>query len=76
MSFFEAAAGLYELLRLRANCLRNGYEIRLMSLEEAYACGEQRGIGSAAPQLICPDTGQIEEAMRPPVVGERCRKCG
>ena len=39
-----------------------------MPLEKADDRREQRGIGRAAAQLICPDSGQVQEPQRAPFV--------
>ena len=48
-----------------------------MRLEEADQRGEQ---APARPRrrakLVCPDSGQVEEPLRPPFVAKRCRKRG
>jgi len=47
-----------------------------MGFEEADERREKRGIGRSGPQLLCPDSGQVEEPMCPAIVPERCRKRG
>jgi hypothetical protein len=47
-----------------------------MCFEEADQGGEQRGLVRPAAKLLCPDSGQVEEAAGPPFVAERCRKRG
>ena len=39
-----------------------------MSLEKPYQRREQGGVGRAAPQLVCPDSGQVQEPQRAPFV--------
>lgn len=67
---------LYEHFGGNAKFLRNSEQIRLVGLEEAQQRGEKRGIGRSGAQLVCPDSGQVEEPMCPAVVPERCRKRG
>ena len=43
-----------------------------MSFEEAQQRGEQRRIIEAAPELVSPDSGQVEESLRPTFGAERC----
>jgi len=45
-----------------------------MRLEKADEGGEEHRVLDAAPELVCPDSGQGEEALRPPLIAERCRK--
>jgi hypothetical protein len=67
---------LYELFGPRAKLLGDREQIGLVRFQEADDGCEQPRLGSAPPELICPDTGQVEEALRPPLVGERCSKRG
>ena len=39
-----------------------------MRLEEADQRGEQRRVAGSRPKLVCPDSGQVEEPLRPPLV--------
>ena len=63
-------------LGLYANLLRNGQEIGLMRLEKSDQRGEQGGLICPAPKLVCPDSGQVEEPLRPTLLPKRCRKGG
>jgi len=47
-----------------------------MRFQKANQGGKQVWVGGAAPQLLCPDSGQVEEALRPAALSERCRKRG
>ena len=47
-----------------------------MGFEEGEKGREQRRVADAAPQLVRPDSGQIEEPARPPLLAERCGKRG
>ncbi len=47
-----------------------------MRFEEAKQSREQIGIAGPAAQLIGPDSGQIEKALRPPFLAKRCRERG
>ena len=47
-----------------------------MRLEKAQQRGEQRWIPRAGAKLVSPDSGQLEEPVRPTRVAERCRECG
>ena len=58
------------------NLLRNGQKIGLVRFEKADQRREQRRIGRPAPELICPDSGQIQEPLGPAFVTKRCRKGG
>jgi len=42
-----------------------------MRLEEADKCREQGRVARPLAKLVCPNSGQVEEAPRPPLVGER-----
>jgi hypothetical protein len=73
---FDLAPCLYELFRLDAKLRRNIHEIRLVRLEESDEGREQRRLAGAAAKLGRPDSGQIEEPLRPPVLSKRCRERG
>lgn len=73
---FELAPRLYEQFRGNAKLLRDRHEVRLVPLEEADECSEQRRFGGSRPKLLCPDSGQVDEPLRPPSVTKRCRKRG
>jgi two-component system, cell cycle response regulator DivK len=45
-------------------------------LEEAQQRGKERRIGRPLPQLLSPNSGQVDEPLRPPVGPKRCRKSG
>ena len=47
-----------------------------MRLEEGDEADEQCRLARAAPELVCLDSGQCEEPLRPPFVGNCRRKCG
>ena len=47
-----------------------------MRLEETNEGAKQRRLAGPRPQLVCPDSGQVDEPLSPPHVAERCRKCG
>ena len=47
-----------------------------MRFEEAYDSREQRGLTDSAAELVCPDSGQVDEPLSPPFVTKRCRKRG
>src|SRR5438067_603663 len=47
-----------------------------MRFEEPQEGREQRRICSPRAQLLSPDSGQIDEPLRPSWVTKRCRKCG
>ena len=47
-----------------------------MGFEEAYDSGEQRRFADSAAKLVCPDSGQVDEPLSPPLVTKRCRKRG
>ena len=46
-----------------------------MRLQKPDQCGEQAGLSGAGAQLICPDSGQVQEPPRPPFVRKRRREC-
>ena len=64
---------LYEVERVGAKLSRDGDKIGLMGLQEPQQCSEQYRIGGSAFQLIRPNSGQIDEPLRPPVATKRCR---
>ena len=45
-----------------------------MRFEEAQQPGEKRRIAHAVPQLLGPDSGQVEEPPRPTLGPKRCAK--
>ena len=73
---FELAPCLYEHFGRNAKLLRNGDEIRLMRFEKAYDGREKPGFADPSTQLVCPDSGQVDEPLSPPIVTQRCRKRG
>ena len=68
MSFFEAVARLYELFRLAAKSLRDVDQIGLVRLKKAQDRCEQFRLPGPRPQLVSPDSGQIDEPLRPTLV--------
>jgi two-component system cell cycle response regulator DivK len=49
-------------------------KVRLMRFEEGDHCAKQGWVGGSLPQLIRPESGQVEEATGPPFLPKRCRK--
>lgn len=47
-----------------------------MRFEEAQQRSEQVRFAGPAPQLVSPDSGQVDEPLRPTLVTDRCRKRG
>ena len=47
-----------------------------MRLQEAQNGREQRRFARTRAKLVRPDSGQVEEAVGPAAVAERCRKSG
>ena len=45
-----------------------------MALEEAEERCQQLWLPRASAKLVSPDSGQVEEPLRPTVVAERCGK--
>src|SRR3954462_14953557 len=75
MSFaFELTARLYEVFGPHANRLRDRKQIRLVRLEKAQQRGQQMRIGGSAPELVGPDSGQVDESLRPTLAPKRCGK--
>ena len=72
----QAAPRRDERLGRYPNILRNGQKIGLVRLEKADQGREQGRIGRPAPELICPDSGQVQEPPGPAFVTKRCRKGG
>jgi two-component system cell cycle response regulator DivK len=62
------------LFGLHAKLLSDREQVRLMTFEESKGGHEKCRAGGAAAQLVSPDSGQIEKALRPPLVAERCRE--
>jgi hypothetical protein len=74
LAFFDQAPCLYEFRRLDAKLLGDRKQIGLVGFEEAQQSGEQRRVAEPAPELLGPDSGQVEEALRPTLGAERCGK--
>ena len=74
MSFFELATRLYEVGRLDAKLFGYRNQVRFVRLEKTQHRGKERRIAEPAPQFLSPDSGQIEEPLRPTFVPERCGK--
>jgi hypothetical protein len=68
------AARLYEQIGSDAKLLGHGDQVRLMRFEEPNHRREKRRISHALAKLVCPDSGQIEEPLRPAFVTKRCRE--
>jgi len=64
---------LYERSGRNAKVFGNGDEIRLKGLQEPEHRGKQLWVARLALQFIRPDSGQVEEPLRPTFVAERCR---
>ena len=47
-----------------------------MRLQETQQRGEKGGLGRPGSQLFRPDSGQVDEPLRPARVTKRCRKRG
>lgn len=47
-----------------------------MGLEEADEGSKQSRLSSAGSKLICADSGQVEKALRPSIIAERCGESG
>jgi hypothetical protein len=47
-----------------------------VGLEEAKQRGEEFHVSRAGTELVGPDSGQVEEALRPTLIAERCRQGG
>ena len=45
-----------------------------MRFQEAKHGGEKRRFAQPGPQLLSPDSGQVEEPLRPAIVAKRCDK--
>jgi len=61
-------------LRFRAKLLGHGNEVRLMRLEKMQDSGEQRRFAQPVATLVGPNSGQVEKALRPTLIAERCGK--
>lgn len=74
MSFFELATRLYEVRWLDAKFLGDRNQVRFVRFQKTQEGGKERRIAEPAPQLVSPDSGQIEEPLRPTLVTKRCGK--
>jgi hypothetical protein len=54
-----------QLFGLYSNVLRNGQQVGLMRFQEGDQRRQQAHIARAPAQLVCPDSGQVEEPPRP-----------
>jgi hypothetical protein len=63
-------------LRLAAKRFGNRQEVRLVRFEKAQQGSEQSRVANSSAQFLSPDSGQIEESLRPTLVAERCRQSG
>jgi hypothetical protein len=61
-------------LGLDAKLLANADQIGLMRFKEPYQRREERGFSGSGPKLVCPDSGQVQEALSPARITERCCK--
>ena len=59
---------------LHAKLVGDRNQIGLVCLEEAEQRGEQCRIAKALTKLVGPNSGQVEEAVRPTFCPERCGK--
>ena len=73
MSFFELPPSLYEDFGLHAKRLRDLEQVRFVGLEEPKERRQQLRFRRTAPQLVSPDSGQIDEPLRPTFTPKRCR---
>ena len=71
---FKGAPGRDQRIRLYANLLRNGEEVGLVRFKEADECAEQGRLADPIAEVICPDSGQVQEPPRAPFVGQRRSK--
>ncbi len=55
----------YEVERVEAKLFGHGQQVGFVGLKETEHRREQRRFGCAAPQLVSPDSGQFDEALRP-----------
>ena len=69
-------AGLYEVFGLEAKLLGDSDEIGLMRFQKAQQRREQARLARSSPELVGPDSGQVDEPLCPAVVTKRCRKGG
>jgi len=44
--------------------------------KKAYESSKQLRVAGSAAELVCPDSGQVDEPLSPPSVTKRCRKGG
>jgi hypothetical protein len=73
---FELPPRVYEHIRRNAKFLRNGQEIGFVRLKKADERRKNGRLGRSGAKLVRPNSGQVEEAMGPAAVTERCRKRG
>jgi hypothetical protein len=73
-SFLELAARVYEQFGRHAKLLRDIDQVRLVRLEKADQPGKEIGVPRAGAELVRPNSSQVEEALGPAAVAERCRE--
>jgi hypothetical protein len=71
---FERAPGRDQIFGSHADLLRNGQQIGLVRLQESKQRAEQDRLVGPGAQLICPNSGQVQEPQRAPFVTKRRRK--
>ena len=65
---------MYEVFWLAAKLFGDGNEIGLMPFKKTEQRREHCRVVDPVPELLGPDSGQVEEALRPTIVAERCDK--
>jgi hypothetical protein len=74
--FFELPPRLYEVSGLAAKHLRHRQKVGLVRFEEAKECRKEFHMPRPRAQLVSPNSGQIEESLRPTLLTKRCRERG
>jgi hypothetical protein len=70
---FELPARLYEVFGPNAKLGRHGQKIGLVAFKKAKQGREDHRLRCSGPQFVRPDSGQIDEPLRPTLTPKRCR---
>ena len=73
---FDLAACFYECLGPNSNLFANGEKVGFVRFKKCDEASEERRLVGTSPKLVCLDSGQGEEPLCAPFVGNRRRERG